>query len=56
MNKDRIIGVGKQIEGKIKVAIGELAGDAKLQADGKIEQAEGKAQNIIGSAKDTLVP
>jgi uncharacterized protein YjbJ (UPF0337 family) len=54
MDKDRVVGAGKQIAGAAKQAIGELVGDAKLQADGKSDQIEGKIQNIVGSAKDTL--
>ncbi len=54
MDKDRIIGVGKQIIGSAKEVVGKLVGDAKLQTDGKAEQVEGKLQNAIGSAKDTL--
>ncbi|MDR3517904.1 MAG: CsbD family protein [Azospirillaceae bacterium] len=56
MDKNRIIGAGKQIKGSIKEAVGKLVGDAKLQADGKAEQAEGKAQNLVGSIKDIAAP
>lgn len=52
MNKDRIVGSARQLEGKIKSAIGKAIGDQKLQADGAAEQVEGKVQNAIGSAKD----
>ena len=54
MDRDRAIGAGKQVAGKVKVAVGKLVGDAKLQADGKAEQVEGKIQNAIGGLKDTL--
>lgn len=53
MNKNRIIGSGKQIEGNIKEVIGKVLGDAKLQEDGKAEQVEGKAQNQAGSNEET---
>jgi uncharacterized protein YjbJ (UPF0337 family) len=33
---------------------GRLIGDAKLQVDGKAEQVAGKAQNALGSVKDTV--
>lgn len=56
MDKDRIIGSGKAILGSIKETVGELVGDAKLQADGKAEQIEGKAQNAVGGIKDALKP
>ena len=54
VDKDRIIGVGKQIIGTAKEVVGKLVGDAKLQTDGKAEQVKGKLQNAVGSAKDTL--
>lgn len=54
MDKDRIAGAGKQISGTIKETAGKLVGDAKLQADGRAEKALGKAQNLVGSVKDTL--
>jgi uncharacterized protein YjbJ (UPF0337 family) len=40
--------------GSAKEAIGKLVGDAKLQVDGKAEQAAGKVQNAVGNARDTL--
>lgn len=54
MDKDRIIGAGKQIVGSVKEGFGKLIGDARLQADGKAMQAEGKLRNVVGSAKDAL--
>lgn len=56
MNKNRIIGSGKQIEGNIKEVVGKVLGDAKLQVDGKAKQTEGKAQNLVGTIEDTLKP
>jgi uncharacterized protein YjbJ (UPF0337 family) len=56
MDKNRIIGSAKQVEGSVKEAVGKAVGDAKLQVDGKAEKAEGKAQNLLGTLKDTLKP
>ena len=56
MDKNRIAGTGKEMKGSVKVAVGELVGDAKLQADGKADQVEGKIQNMVGLIKDTLKP
>jgi uncharacterized protein YjbJ (UPF0337 family) len=47
MNKDRV-------EGAVKEAVGKVVGDAKLQAEGKADQAEGKVQNTVGGIKDAL--
>jgi uncharacterized protein YjbJ (UPF0337 family) len=54
MDKDRIYGSAKIVEGKAKVAVGKLVGDAKLVAEGEAEKVEGRIQNAVGSAKDTI--
>ncbi|WP_347403180.1 CsbD family protein [Limobrevibacterium gyesilva] len=54
MDKDRIIGAGKQVLGAVKEAVGKAIGDTKLQVDGKVETVEGKLQNTAGSMKDTV--
>ena len=54
MDKDRIVGSGKQIKGAVKQAVGKAVGDAKLESEGKADRIEGKVQNTIGSIKDTL--
>ena len=54
MDKDRIIGAGKQVAGFLKRAVGRLLGDAKMQVDGKVEQLQGRAQNVHGSVKDAV--
>jgi uncharacterized protein YjbJ (UPF0337 family) len=54
MDKDRIAGAAKAVKGSIKEAVGKVVGDAKLQSDGKAEQAAGKIQNAVGSIKDTV--
>lgn len=54
MDKDRIAGAAQNVKGKVKTAIGKTVGDAKLAAEGRVDQAEGKARNAVGSAKDAL--
>jgi uncharacterized protein YjbJ (UPF0337 family) len=54
MDKDRLIGAAKQLAGSVKQAVGKFIGDGKLQVDGKAEQTQGKVQNAVGGAKDTL--
>ncbi len=54
MDKDRIAGSAKEAKGAIKEATGKVLGDAKLQADGKGDKAEGKVQNAIGGLRDAL--
>ncbi len=54
MDKDRIDGAAKEMVGGVKEGLGKLTGDAKLEADGKTEKAEGKIQNTIGGVKDAV--
>jgi uncharacterized protein YjbJ (UPF0337 family) len=54
MDKDRIAGAAKEIKGSVKETIGKAVGDAKLQADGRADQVEGKVQNAVGGLKDVL--
>ena len=51
MDDDRTKGMGKQISGSLKEAIGKITGDAETQAEGTSEKAAGKAQKAVGSAK-----
>jgi uncharacterized protein YjbJ (UPF0337 family) len=53
MDKDRIIGSAKQAKGTIKQALGRALGDTKLKVDGKAEELEGRAQNLVGTIKDS---
>jgi uncharacterized protein YjbJ (UPF0337 family) len=48
MDKNRIIGAAKQAKGAVRQAIGKATGDAKSQAGGNADRAEGKVQNAIG--------
>ncbi len=52
MNKDRIVGAGKQFKGDVKEKVGKAVGDKKMEAEGKLKKTEGKAQNIAGGIED----
>ena len=54
MDRDRVAGSGKQATGSVKDGVGSGLGDTKLQAEGKLDKAEGRAQNTAGGVKDTL--
>ena len=54
MDKDRIEGAARQAKGAVKTVVGKVTGDAKLESEGKVDKAAGKAQNAIGGLKDTL--
>lgn len=42
----------EEFKGRIKQAVGDLTGDRKLKADGKADEAAGKAKSIIQQAAD----
>ena len=52
MHKDEVDGVGKQVKGSVKDAVGGLTGNEKLQAEGKLDKVEGKVQQKVGEVKD----
>ena len=51
MHKDQAKGVGKQIKGAVKDAVGGLTGNERLQAEGKADKAVGKLQKGVGDVK-----
>src|SRR5471032_3366071 len=52
MDKDRIAGSAKDFAGKVESSVGDIAGDARTQAAGRVREASGTAQNLYGQAKD----
>ena len=52
MNSDRIDGIGHQAKGAVKETVGNITGDAKMQAEGTAERVAGKLQNAAGGIKD----
>jgi uncharacterized protein YjbJ (UPF0337 family) len=54
MDKDRLKGMGNKIKGDVKKAVGEMTGDASLEAEGHKDKAKGHVQEKVGEAKDTV--
>lgn len=53
MHKDKVAGAAKQAKGTVvKDATGKTTGNKRLQAEGKMDKAEGKVQGKVGEAKD----
>jgi uncharacterized protein YjbJ (UPF0337 family) len=52
MDNDRIAGSAKDFAGKVEGSVGDIAGDAKTQAEGRAREATGTVQNLYGQAKD----
>jgi uncharacterized protein YjbJ (UPF0337 family) len=52
--ENQIKGTGKQVEGRLRDAVGGLTGDTSEQLRGKAKDLEGKAQRKIGEAEQDL--
>src|ERR1700747_1389926 len=52
MDKDRVVAAAKDFAGKVEGAVGDIGGDAKTEAAGRVREATGTAQNLYGQAKD----
>ena len=50
--EDQMRGAGKEIEGRVRNAIGGLRGDSAQQIKGKAKELEGRAQRKIGELED----
>jgi uncharacterized protein YjbJ (UPF0337 family) len=47
-------GMARDLGGKVQDAVGGLTGDTSTQAEGKWNQAAGKAQKTFGAAADEI--
>jgi uncharacterized protein YjbJ (UPF0337 family) len=54
MDREHIKGAADKVKGAIKDVAGKVTGDAKLQAEGKLDKAKGTAHNIAGDVKDAV--
>jgi uncharacterized protein YjbJ (UPF0337 family) len=52
MDNDRIAGSAKDFAGKVEGTVGNMAGDARTEAQGRLREATGAAQDLYGQAKD----
>lgn len=52
MHKDQAQGAAKDMGGKVKETTGKLTGNARLEAEGHMDQAAGKVQKAVGDLKD----
>lgn len=54
MNEDQLAGTAKRVGGRIEEAVGVIANDRDLRADGIVDQVRGAAQNLYGDAKEKV--
>ena len=51
VNKDEVEGNWEQLKGTVKDKVGEATGDRSLEAEGEMQNAEGKSQETWGKFK-----
>ena len=51
---DKIHNAAEEAKGHVKEGLGKLTGNEKLQAEGKMDQAEGAVQKKVGDVKSDL--
>ncbi|MDX2100417.1 MAG: CsbD family protein [Leptolyngbyaceae cyanobacterium bins.59] len=52
--EDRAKATGKNIEGKVQEAVGNVTGNPEHEAEGKAKQAEAKLRHGVENVKDDL--
>jgi uncharacterized protein YjbJ (UPF0337 family) len=53
MDENRIEGTARNLGGKVQEGLGRVTGDAKTQAEGRVNQVRGSAQDLYGQARDS---
>lgn len=54
INNDTVEGTLNEFGGKAEGFVGDVTGDSKLQADGKIDELKGKVQDAYGKAREKV--
>lgn len=54
MDKQHVKGTGKDVGGKVKETFGKATGDRETEAEGKVDQSEGKLRKAAGDVKDAF--
>jgi uncharacterized protein YjbJ (UPF0337 family) len=54
MNNENVKGAAEKAGGKIKEVAGRVAGNRKLENEGKVDQVKGAVHSAVGDAKDTV--
>jgi uncharacterized protein YjbJ (UPF0337 family) len=49
--RDKAEGTFHEVKGKLKVEVGKLDDDPKLEAEGRDEEVAGKVQQVVGKIK-----
>ena len=52
MNKDKTQGTTEQVKGKVNEVVGHITGNKMQEVKGDLQQGLGKAQKVIGDARE----
>ncbi|MFZ3339744.1 MAG: CsbD family protein [Terriglobales bacterium] len=52
MDENRIAGTAKNLGGKVEEGLGRATGDTATQAEGRVNQVKGSAQDLYGQVRD----
>ena len=54
INNDTVEGSLNEFGGKVEGVAGDMLGDTKMQAEGKIDELKGKVQDVYGKAREKV--
>ncbi|MCJ2072973.1 CsbD family protein [Methylobacterium sp. J-030] len=54
VDTNRITGAAREFGGKVQGAIGDAAGSHRASIEGRLNEAQGTAENLFGQAKDAV--
>lgn len=52
--KENVKGMTNEAVGNVKQGVGNLTGDEKLKAEGKLQEVKGEAQYVKGDVDDAM--
>lgn len=54
MDKEHVKGGVKEAVGDVKKGVGKATGNKRLENEGRVDEAEGKARKALGDVKDAF--
>jgi uncharacterized protein YjbJ (UPF0337 family) len=51
---DKVKGMANEAVGNVKQGVGKATGSDKMQAEGKLQERKGEAQQTVGKVKDAV--
>ena len=54
MNEEQVKGGIDEVKGNVKKVVGKAVGSASLERKGKIQNAKGKSQTVLGNLREEI--